>query len=72
MIGWAIVRAVKANPALNHAFAKNAAGELFRVVKKDINFGLAVDVPARTARAVSSSPALRIGRDRFRRLHGRV
>jgi len=47
IIGWAIVRAVKANPALNHAFAKNAAGELFRVVKKDINFGLAVDVPGK-------------------------
>jgi 2-oxoglutarate dehydrogenase E1 component len=47
LIGWAIVRAVKANPALNHAFAANAAGEMFRVVKKEINFGLAVDVPGK-------------------------
>src|SRR5262249_31994146 len=47
LIGWAIVRAVKANPQLNHAFAANAAGELFRVVRKEINFGLAVDVPGK-------------------------
>src|ERR1700686_4124776 len=44
LIGWAIVKSVAANPSLNHAFASNAAGELFRVVKKEINFGLAVDV----------------------------
>jgi 2-oxoglutarate decarboxylase len=44
LIGWAIVKSVQANPSLNHAFASNAAGELFRVVKKEINFGLAVDV----------------------------
>ncbi len=44
LIGWAIVKSVKANPALNHAFASNAAGELFRVVKNEINFGLAIDV----------------------------
>jgi 2-oxoglutarate decarboxylase len=44
IIGWAIVRSVQANPAINHAFASNPAGELFRVLKKEINFGLAVDV----------------------------
>jgi 2-oxoglutarate decarboxylase len=44
LIGWAIVKSVEANPSLNHAFASNSAGELFRVVKKEINFGLAVDV----------------------------
>jgi 2-oxoglutarate decarboxylase len=44
IIGWAIVKSVQANPALNHAFASNPAGELFRVLKKEINFGLAVDV----------------------------
>ena len=47
LIGWAIVKSVQANPSLNHAFASNAAGELFRVVKKEINFGLAIDVPAK-------------------------
>jgi 2-oxoglutarate dehydrogenase E1 component len=44
LIGWAIVKSVQANPGLNHAFASNPAGELFRVVKKEINFGLAIDV----------------------------
>jgi multifunctional 2-oxoglutarate metabolism enzyme len=47
LIGWAIVKSVQANPALNHAFASNAAGELFRVIKKEINLGLAVDVAGR-------------------------
>jgi 2-oxoglutarate dehydrogenase E1 component len=44
LIGWAIVKSVQANPSLNHAFASNNAGELFRVVKNEINFGLAIDV----------------------------
>jgi 2-oxoglutarate dehydrogenase E1 component len=44
LIGWAIVRSVQANPGLNNAFTWNAAGEPFRIVKKEINFGLAVDV----------------------------
>ncbi len=47
LIGWAIVKSVIANPSLNHAFASNASGELFRVVKNEINFGLAVDVPGK-------------------------
>jgi 2-oxoglutarate dehydrogenase E1 component len=44
LFGWAIVRSVQANPGLNNSFAASAAGEMFRVVKKEINFGLAVDV----------------------------
>lgn len=44
IIGWAIIKSVKGNPAVNHAFASNPAGELFRIVKKEVNFGLAVDV----------------------------
>ena len=47
IIGWAIIQSVKANPSLNHAFSSNPAGELFRIVKKEINFGLAVDVPGK-------------------------
>lgn len=43
LIAWAIVKAVKTNPALNHAFAENG-GEPFRVVRSQINIGLAVDV----------------------------
>jgi 2-oxoglutarate dehydrogenase E1 component len=44
LIGWAIVKSVQAIPGVNNAFATNAAGEPHRVVKKEINFGLAVDV----------------------------
>ena len=47
LIGWAIVKSVQANPALNHAFASNPAGEMFRVMHKEINLGVAVDVPGK-------------------------
>src|SRR5271157_2568699 len=43
IIAWAVVKAAKANPSLNHAFAENG-GELFRVVRNHVNIGLAVDV----------------------------
>ncbi|MBV9610928.1 MAG: 2-oxo acid dehydrogenase subunit E2, partial [Acidobacteriaceae bacterium] len=43
LIAWAIVKAVKSNPALNHAYAENG-GEPFRVVRSQVNIGLAVDV----------------------------
>jgi 2-oxoglutarate dehydrogenase E1 component len=43
LIAWAIVRALKTNPSLNHAFAENG-GELFRVVRNHVHIGLAVDV----------------------------
>ncbi len=43
LIAWAIVKAIKSNPSLNHAFAENG-GEIFRVVRRQINIGLAVDV----------------------------
>ncbi|HTU43491.1 MAG TPA: multifunctional oxoglutarate decarboxylase/oxoglutarate dehydrogenase thiamine pyrophosphate-binding subunit/dihydrolipoyllysine-residue succinyltransferase subunit [Bryobacteraceae bacterium] len=42
-IAWAIVKAVKSNPALNQAYAENQ-GEPFRVVRGHVNIGLAVDV----------------------------
>ena len=48
VIGWAIVRSVATNPTLNHAFVQNAAGEAFRAARKQINFGLAVDVIGRS------------------------
>ncbi|MCU1330046.1 MAG: 2-oxoglutarate dehydrogenase component [Bryobacterales bacterium] len=44
ILGWAIVRSVKSFPGINNAFAWNEAGEPVRVVKSEINFGLAVDV----------------------------
>ncbi len=43
LIAWAIVKAIKSNPSLNHAFAENG-GEIFRVVRSQVNIGLAVDV----------------------------
>ena len=43
LIAWAIVKSIKSNPALNHAFAENG-GELFRVVHNQVNIGLAIDV----------------------------
>jgi 2-oxoglutarate dehydrogenase E1 component len=43
IIAWAIVKAVRANPVLNHAYAENQ-GEPFRVVHNHVNIGLAVDV----------------------------
>ncbi|MBV9084929.1 MAG: multifunctional oxoglutarate decarboxylase/oxoglutarate dehydrogenase thiamine pyrophosphate-binding subunit/dihydrolipoyllysine-residue succinyltransferase subunit [Acidobacteriaceae bacterium] len=45
-IAWAIVKALKSNPALNHAYAENG-GEPFRVVRGHVNIGLAVDVAAK-------------------------
>ncbi|HEY1945504.1 MAG TPA: multifunctional oxoglutarate decarboxylase/oxoglutarate dehydrogenase thiamine pyrophosphate-binding subunit/dihydrolipoyllysine-residue succinyltransferase subunit [Bryobacteraceae bacterium] len=46
IIAWAIVKALKTNPALNHAFAENG-GEPFRVVRAHVNIGLAVDIAAK-------------------------
>src|SRR5579864_4450124 len=46
IIGWAIVRALEYFPGLNHAFAEQN-GEPFRVVRKTINLGIAVDVAAK-------------------------
>jgi 2-oxoglutarate decarboxylase len=43
IIGWAIVRALEYFPGLNNAFA-DQNGEPFRVVRKSINLGIAVDV----------------------------
>jgi 2-oxoglutarate dehydrogenase E1 component len=43
LIAWSIVKAVKSNPSLNHAFAENE-GQPFRIVRDSVNIGLAVDV----------------------------
>jgi 2-oxoglutarate decarboxylase len=43
LIGWAIVKALKKYPTLNHAYAENG-GEGFRVVRNHVNLGIAVDV----------------------------
>lgn len=59
LIGWAIVKSVQANPALNHSFASNSAGEMFRVVKKEINFGLAIDVTGKNGARSLLVPCIR-------------
>src|SRR6185312_793833 len=46
IIAWAIVKAVKSNPTLNHAFDEKD-GQPFRVVRSQLNIGLAVDVPGK-------------------------
>ena len=46
IIGWAVVKAVQENPALNHAFTENN-GELCRILRNEINLGIAIDVPAK-------------------------
>ncbi len=46
IIGWAVVKAVQANPALNYAFTENS-GEPCRILHKEINLGIAVDVAAK-------------------------
>ena len=43
LIAWAIVKALKTNPAINHAFIENADGP-FRIVRPRVNLGIAVDV----------------------------
>jgi len=46
LIAWAIVKALKTNAGLNHAYAENG-GEPFRVVRGQVNLGLAIDVAAK-------------------------
>src|SRR5262249_24885302 len=43
LIGWALVKALRSQPGLNHAYAEKN-GEPFRVVRDRINLGIAVDV----------------------------
>jgi len=43
LVAWAIVRALDAVPALNQAYSETGEGS-FRVTRKSVNLGLAVDV----------------------------
>jgi 2-oxoglutarate dehydrogenase E1 component len=45
-IAWAIVRAIRTSPGINHAYAENG-GEIFRIVRGQVNIGLAVDITAK-------------------------
>ena len=46
LIAWAIVKGLGAFPNLNNAYAENG-GEAFRLVRNQINLGLAIDVAGR-------------------------
>ncbi|HEU0121024.1 MAG TPA: multifunctional oxoglutarate decarboxylase/oxoglutarate dehydrogenase thiamine pyrophosphate-binding subunit/dihydrolipoyllysine-residue succinyltransferase subunit [Bryobacteraceae bacterium] len=46
LIGWAIVKALDTNPALNSSYTENN-GEAFKVVRASVNLGLAIDLPSR-------------------------
>lgn len=46
LIAWAIVKAIKPNASVNHAFAQRD-GQPFRVVRSEVNIGLAVDTAAK-------------------------
>src|SRR5579883_2678423 len=46
LIGWAVVKALQELPALNHAYAEKD-GQPFRLVRSQINLGIAVDVPGK-------------------------
>src|SRR5262245_2754401 len=43
LIGWAIVKALEEVPAINHAYAEKD-GQPYRVVHREVNLGIAVDV----------------------------
>jgi len=43
LIGWAIVKAIEEQPALNHAYIEKD-GQPYRVVQPQINLGIAIDV----------------------------
>ncbi|HUS06998.1 MAG TPA: multifunctional oxoglutarate decarboxylase/oxoglutarate dehydrogenase thiamine pyrophosphate-binding subunit/dihydrolipoyllysine-residue succinyltransferase subunit [Bryobacteraceae bacterium] len=68
LIGWAIVQALKDFPGLNHAYAEQN-GELFRVVRNEINLGIAVDVKSKDGASSLMVPNIKnvggIGFDRF-------
>jgi 2-oxoglutarate decarboxylase len=46
LIAWAIVKALRSHPVLNHAYAENQ-GEPFRVIHNHVNIGLAIDIPGK-------------------------
>ncbi len=58
LTGWAIVQALKSFPNLNNAYAEKD-GAPFRVVRKEINFGLAVDVAGKDGTRSLVVPSLK-------------
>jgi 2-oxoglutarate dehydrogenase E1 component len=58
LIGWAIVRALEAFPQLNDAFTEQNGGPV-RLIRKQINFGLAVDVKAKDGTSTLMVPSIK-------------
>ncbi len=58
LIAWAIVKAVHSNPVLNQAYAENG-GEPFRVVRSQVNIGLAVDVAGKDGSRSLKVPSIK-------------
>jgi len=46
LIAWAVLKALQKHSVLNQAYAENN-GEAFRIVRRVINFGVAVDLPGK-------------------------
>lgn len=58
LIGWALIRAVDEFRQLNDAYTEQN-GEPFRVVRKSVNFGLAVDVKGRDGNSTLMVPNIK-------------
>jgi multifunctional 2-oxoglutarate metabolism enzyme len=48
IIAWALVRAAQQVPSMNNGFTYDAEGNPTKLVREDINLGLAIDLPARS------------------------
>ena len=55
LIGWALIRAIDEFRQLNDAYTEQK-GESFRVVRKSVNFGLAVDVKGKDGNSTLMVP----------------
>jgi 2-oxoglutarate decarboxylase len=58
LIAWAIVRAIEKVPAVNQAYAERG-GESLRIVRGEVNLGLAVDVEGKDGARSLKVPALK-------------
>jgi 2-oxoglutarate dehydrogenase E1 component len=47
IIAWALVRAAEHVPSMNNGFTTNDQGSPVKLVRDDVNLGLAIDLPAR-------------------------
>jgi 2-oxoglutarate dehydrogenase E1 component len=62
LIGWAIVKAIETNPAVNQAYYERD-GERFRIARRAVNLGIAVDVAGRDGARNLLVPNIRNAQD---------